>query len=146
MFWKHIQICKNLVLYVNNSVFWCVDAAFKNTGLERANNLGRDLEWFKEQGYDIPEPMAHCKTYSRYFKDIAENDPPAFICHFCNIYFAHSAGRRKIGTMVIKTELFNKIHQELLFKMVYMLCRYQRGYSTIKNLNSINRTATFLNY
>ncbi|CAF1726537.1 BnaC09g15420D [Brassica napus] len=83
MFWKHIQICKNFVLYVNNSVFWCVDAAFKNTGLERANNLGRDLEWFKEQGYDIPEPMAHCKTYS-------------------------SAGRRKIETIVSEMIFDNK--------------------------------------
>ncbi|KAJ4878393.1 hypothetical protein Rs2_43411 [Raphanus sativus] len=83
-------------------------AAFKNTGLERANNLGRDLEWFKEQGHYIPEPMAHCETYSKYLKDIAENDPPAFICHFYNIYFAHSAGGRKIGTKVSEKILDNK--------------------------------------
>ncbi|KAJ0231537.1 Heme oxygenase 4 [Hirschfeldia incana] len=84
------------------------DAAFKNTGLERSNNLGRDLEWFKEQGYDIPEPMARCETYSKYLKDIAENDPPAFICHFYNIYFAHSAGGRKIGKKVSERILDNK--------------------------------------
>ncbi|KAF8098327.1 hypothetical protein N665_0269s0051 [Sinapis alba] len=83
-------------------------AAFKNTGLERASNLGRDLEWFKEQGYNIPEPMANCETYSKYLKDIAENDPPAFICHFYNIYFAHSAGGQKIGTKVSERILDNK--------------------------------------
>ncbi|KAF3504936.1 hypothetical protein F2Q69_00041281, partial [Brassica cretica] len=57
----------------------------------------------------VPEPKAHCETYSLYLKDIAENDPPAFICHFYNIYFGHSAGGgRMIG--------------------------YLRGYSTIKKL------------
>lgn len=28
---------------------------------------------------------------------LAKEDPPAFICHFYNIYFAHSAGGRMIG-------------------------------------------------
>ncbi|CAH8377472.1 unnamed protein product [Eruca vesicaria subsp. sativa] len=84
-------------------------AAFNNTGLERANSLAKDLEWFKEQGYEIPEPQAHCKTYSQYLKDIAENDPPAFICHFYNIYFGHSAGGgRMIGTKVSERILNNK--------------------------------------
>ncbi|KAJ4878391.1 hypothetical protein Rs2_43409 [Raphanus sativus] len=84
-------------------------AGFKNTGLERATNLAKDLEWFKEQGYEIPEPRAHCKTYSQYLKDIAENDPPAFICHFFNIYFGHSAGGgRMIGTKVSERILDNK--------------------------------------
>ncbi|RID44889.1 hypothetical protein BRARA_I01654 [Brassica rapa] len=84
-------------------------AAFKNTGLERANNLAKDLEWFKEQGYELPEPKAHCKTYSLYLKDIAENDPPAFICHFYNIYFGHSAGGgRMIGSKVSERILDNK--------------------------------------
>ena len=58
--------------------------------------------------YELPEPKAHCKTYSLYLKDIAENDPPAFICHFYNIYFGHSAGGgRMIGSKVIKK---NTIH------------------------------------
>ncbi|XP_010474524.2 PREDICTED: heme oxygenase 1, chloroplastic-like, partial [Camelina sativa] len=64
---------------------------FKNTGLERADKLATDLEWFKEQGYEIPEPTAPGKKYSQYLKDLAEKDPQSFICHFYNIYFAHSA-------------------------------------------------------
>ncbi|KAH0878768.1 hypothetical protein HID58_066162, partial [Brassica napus] len=62
--------------------------------------LAIDLEWFKEQGYEIPEPTAPGKTYSQYLKDLAEKDPQAFICHFYNIYFAHSAGGRMIGRKV----------------------------------------------
>lgn len=77
-----------------------LDAEFKNTGLERAEKLATDLEWFKEQGYEIPEPTAPGLTYSQYLKDLAEKDPQAFICHFYNIYFAHSAGGRMIGRKV----------------------------------------------
>ncbi|KAF3610117.1 hypothetical protein DY000_02047310 [Brassica cretica] len=69
-------------------------------GLERSEKLAIDLEWFKEQGYEIPEPTAPGKTYSQYLKDLAEKDPQAFICHFYNIYFAHSAGGRMIGRKV----------------------------------------------
>ncbi|KAJ4917023.1 hypothetical protein Rs2_02573 [Raphanus sativus] len=75
-------------------------AEFKNTGLERSEKLAIDLEWFKEQGYEIPKPTALGKTYSQYLKDLAEKDPQAFICHFYNIYFAHSAGGRMIGRKV----------------------------------------------
>lgn len=101
--YQYAKSSSSLCNPVKICVFLCVDAAFKNTGLERANNLAKDLEWFKEQGYELPEPKAHCETYSLYLKDIAENDPPAFICHFYNIYFGHSAGGgRMIGSKVIK--------------------------------------------
>ncbi|KAG7649955.1 Heme oxygenase 4 [Arabidopsis thaliana] len=83
-------------------------AGLKNTGLERAENLSRDLEWFKEQGYEIPESMVPGKAYSQYLKNIAEKDPPAFICHFYNINFAHSAGGRMIGTKVAEKILDKK--------------------------------------
>ena len=36
----------------------------------------------------------------RLLRDLAAKDPPAFICHFYNIYFAHSAGGRMIGKKV----------------------------------------------
>ncbi|EOA34027.1 hypothetical protein CARUB_v10021525mg [Capsella rubella] len=98
-------------------------AVFKKTGLERAEKLGKDLEWFKEQGYEIPEPIAPGRTYSEYLKILAERDPEAFICHFYNIYFAHSAGGQMIGTK---------------------FCRYLRRYSMVKNLSFINGTANFL--
>lgn len=78
----------------------CVDAEFKNTGLERSANLDKDLEWFKEQGYTIPEPSSPGLTYAQYLTDLSQNDPQAFICHFYNIYFAHSAGGRMIGKKV----------------------------------------------
>ncbi|CAH8389556.1 unnamed protein product [Eruca vesicaria subsp. sativa] len=75
-------------------------AEFKNTGLERSKKLAIDLEWFKEQDHEIPQPTDLGKTYSQYLKDLAEKDPQAFICHFYNIYFAHSAGGRMIGRKV----------------------------------------------
>ncbi|WCJ29643.1 heme oxygenase 3 [Euphorbia peplus] len=75
-------------------------AEFKNTGLERSGKLAKDLEWFKEQGYTIPEPSSPGVTYAQYLNELALNDPQAFICHFYNIYFAHSAGGRMIGRKV----------------------------------------------
>eukprot|EP00250_Pteridium_aquilinum_P004467 c14671_g1_i1 orf=206-1051(+) len=75
-------------------------AEFRNTGLERAAALSKDLEWFKGQGYEIPEPGEPGSTYAAYLKELAETDPPAFICHFYNVYFAHSAGGRMIGKQV----------------------------------------------
>lgn len=81
-------------------VFSCVDAEFKNTGLERSASLAKDLEWFKEQGYTIPEPSSPGLAYAHYLTDLSQNDPQAFICHFYNIYFAHSAGGRMIGKKV----------------------------------------------
>nr|AET97566.1 heme oxygenase-1 [Brassica juncea] len=83
-------------------------AEFKNTGLERAEKLDTDLKWFKEQGYEIPEPTDTGKKYSQYLKDLADKDPPSFICHFYNIYFAHSAGGRMIGRKVAERILDNR--------------------------------------
>ena len=91
-------------------IYLSVDAEFKNTGLERAEKLDTDLKWFKEQGYEIPEPTDTGKKYSQYLKDLADKDPPSFICHFYNIYFAHSAGGRMIGRKVIKKKNF--VHLE----------------------------------
>ncbi|KAH7282469.1 hypothetical protein KP509_35G031700 [Ceratopteris richardii] len=73
---------------------------FRNTGLERSSALSKDLEWFKGQGHEIPEPGTPGVTYSTLLKELAEKDPPAFICHFYNVYFAHSAGGRMIGKQV----------------------------------------------
>ena len=78
------------------------DAEFKNTGLERSASLAKDLEWFKEQGHVIPEPSEPGRTYAECLKELSDRDPQAFICHFYNIYFAHSAGGRMIGRKVCK--------------------------------------------
>lgn len=85
----------NLLHYFN------VDAEFRNTGLERSEKLAKDLEWFKEQGYTIPEPSSPGIAYAQYLKELSEKDPQAFICHFYNVYFAHSAGGRMIGKKVL---------------------------------------------
>ncbi|KAK1299388.1 hypothetical protein QJS10_CPB14g01052 [Acorus calamus] len=83
-------------------------AEFRHTGLERSEKLAKDLEWFKEQGHDIPEPSAPGTTYAHLLEELAENDPQAFICHFYNVYFAHSAGGRMIGKKVAEKILDNK--------------------------------------
>ncbi|XVE71448.1 hypothetical protein DITRI_Ditri10aG0151100 [Diplodiscus trichospermus] len=83
-------------------------AEFRNTGLERSEKLAKDLQWFKEQGYAIPEPSSPGITYAEYLKELSEKDPQAFICHFYNIYFAHSAGGWMIGRKVAEKILDNK--------------------------------------
>lgn len=76
------------------------DAEFRNTGLERSEALKKDLEWFKDQGHTIPEPSAPGTTYASLLEELSEKDPQAFICHFYNVYFAHTAGGRMIGKKV----------------------------------------------
>ncbi|KAF4347788.1 hypothetical protein G4B88_003291 [Cannabis sativa] len=83
-------------------------AEFRNTGLERSESLAKDLEWFKEQGYTIPEPSGPGIAYSEYLKELSETDPQAFVCHFYNTYFAHTAGGRMIGRKVAEKLLNNK--------------------------------------
>ncbi|KNA06886.1 hypothetical protein SOVF_176930 [Spinacia oleracea] len=82
-------------------------AEFRNTGLERSQSLAKDLEWFKEQGYSIPEPSEPGVTYANCLEELAQKDPQAFICHFYNVYFAHSAGGRMIGRKVSE-KILNK--------------------------------------
>ncbi|KAF7806383.1 heme oxygenase 1, chloroplastic [Senna tora] len=83
-------------------------AEFRNTGLERSASLAKDLQWFSEQGHTIPEPSSPGLTYANYLKELSEKDPQAFICHFYNIYFAHSAGGRMIGKKVAEKILNSK--------------------------------------
>lgn len=68
--------------------------------MERSDQLEKDLEWFKEQGHAIPEPSSPGTSYACYLEELSEQDPPAFICHFYNVYFAHTAGGRMIGKKV----------------------------------------------
>jgi len=44
-------------------------------------------------------------SYATYLRDLAGTSPPAFICHFYNFYFAHTAGGRMIGAQVSKAVL-----------------------------------------
>lgn len=82
-------------------------AEFRNTGLERSEALSKDLEWFRQQGHAIPEPSTPGLSYAGYLEELSEKDPQAFICHFYNTYFAHSAGGRMIGRKVAE-KILNK--------------------------------------
>ncbi|KAI9125662.1 hypothetical protein K1719_003080 [Acacia pycnantha] len=84
-------------------------AEFRNTGLERSASLAKDLEWFREQGHVLPEPSSPGLTYAQYLKELSVKDPQAFICHFYNIYFAHSAGGRMVGKKVAEKILDKKV-------------------------------------
>ncbi|THU49134.1 hypothetical protein C4D60_Mb06t06360 [Musa balbisiana] len=83
-------------------------AEFRSTGLERSEKLAKDLEWFKDQGHTIPEPSSVGASYAKYLEELSEKDPQAFICHFYNVYFAHTAGGRMIGRKVAEKILDNK--------------------------------------
>lgn len=83
-------------------------AEFRNTGLERSEALAKDLAWLKEQGHSIPEPSQPGLDYSARLEELSKNDPQAFICHFYNTYFAHSAGGRMIGRKVAEKVLDGK--------------------------------------
>lgn len=76
------------------------DELFRNTGLERSERLAKDLEWFASQGHAIPKAGVDGTTYAKYLTELSETDVPAFICHFYNVYFAHSAGGKFIGKKV----------------------------------------------
>lgn len=76
---------------------------FQNSGLERSEALAKDIAWMRDT-YDleVPEPKEDGPgiEYSRLLREFATNDPPAFICHYYNTYFAHTAGGRMIGNKV----------------------------------------------
>jgi hypothetical protein len=45
--------------------------------------------------------LLHAGTqYAAKVLSLAKSDPQAFICHFYNFYFAHTAGGRMIGSKV----------------------------------------------
>lgn len=78
-------------------------AAFCSTGLERSLALESDIKWFETKyGMKAPEPVADGPgvTYAKKIEEAARSDPPAFICHYYNFYFAHTAGGRMIGGKV----------------------------------------------
>ena len=75
-------------------------APFRNTGLERSEALAEDVRWFKEKYNLEPKETGDDGPGGRYaakLRELAAANPPAFICHFYNVYFAHTAGGRMIG-------------------------------------------------
>ncbi|KAF5828604.1 heme oxygenase 1 [Dunaliella salina] len=75
-------------------------AAFRNSGLERAGPLAEDIAWVSST-YGLQPPAVTedgpGMTYARKVAELATTDPPTFICHYYNFYFAHTAGGRMIG-------------------------------------------------
>ena len=76
--------------------------SFRGTGLERSAALAEDLAWWEATFGASPEaaPEGSGSTYAEYLEALAERDPPAFLCHFYNQYFAHTAGGRMIGNQM----------------------------------------------
>nr|GLL18230.1 probable inactive heme oxygenase 2, chloroplastic [Ipomoea trifida] len=84
-------------------------AYFRKTGLERADCISKDLEWFSQQGNVIPEPSNPGGDYSKYLEELAETNPPLFLCHFYNIYFSHIAGGQVIAKKVSEKLLEGRV-------------------------------------
>jgi len=74
-------------------------ATLRNSGLERAEALDRDIAWFASEGLTEPPVAPQGATYAAMLKEMVmeKQDVPAFICHFYNFYFAHTAGGQMIG-------------------------------------------------
>lgn len=86
----------------------CAVAELRDTGLERGEALAADLEWFERERGVVRHPSSAGgapgippgANYVELLADLAETDVPAFICHYYNVYFAHTAGGMMIGRSV----------------------------------------------
>ena len=83
--------------------------AFTNNGLERSEALRKDIAYVMER-FDLPprEASGPGKEYAELLMALAKESPPEFICHYYNVYFAHSAGGRMIGRKVSEMILDGK--------------------------------------
>lgn len=71
-------------------------AVFVNTGLERSAPLEKDICFMVEE-YGLPRPAVG-KAGTEYAKVLRSIESiPELVCHFYNIYFAHTAGGIMIG-------------------------------------------------
>lgn len=83
----------------------CAVVPFKSTGLERGPALSEDIQWFHDiQSLGpLPElPDGPGAEYAQLLTDLANDDVPAFLCHYYNIVFAHNAGGMMIGKSLSK--------------------------------------------
>ncbi|KAJ1436799.1 heme oxygenase-like [Sesbania bispinosa] len=83
-------------------------AHMRKTGLERSKGLSKDLEWFKEQGIEIPNASSPGVTYSKYLEELAEKSAPLFLSHFYNIHFSHIAAGQVVAKKVSERLLEGK--------------------------------------
>lgn len=92
-------------------------AAFRDTGLERTGALKEDIAWMAATYPDatappagptgdtigagkVPSPTEKALEYAAFLRRTVESSLPAFMCHYYNHYFAHTAGGRMIGRKV----------------------------------------------
>ena len=77
-------------------------ARLADTGLERSMALTQDINHMRRHwGVDVPRPSPDLGlAYAELIMDVAANNPPAFVCHYYNHYFAHAAGGRIVGKKV----------------------------------------------
>ncbi|GMH40141.1 hypothetical protein BSKO_08045 [Bryopsis sp. KO-2023] len=94
-------------------------AAFRNSGLERSAALDKDIALVEaEYGVTAPEPAADGpgNTYSKLFVELATSSPPKFICHYYNVYLAHTAGGRMIGKKATDKVLEGRFNELAFYK------------------------------
>lgn len=107
-------------------------AMFRNSGLERTQELEKDIAWMCNK-YDLerPEVGAAGKRYAEELKAVVKSDDdiPEFMCHYYNFYFAHLAGGRMIGKQMSKLLLdgetleFYKVSNVVVYEeRVVLLC------------------------
>lgn len=77
-------------------------AALRKTGLERAGALEKDIAWMTSEypELSVPATSEQGLKYAAFLEETAQKSIPAFLCHFYNHYFAHTAGGLMIGKMV----------------------------------------------
>ena len=83
-------------------------ACLRDTGLERGPALANDIDYMVSTWNLTRTPPTGDSAGSAYaakIRDLAANNPPAFICHYYNFYFAHTAGGRMIGKQVSEAAL-----------------------------------------
>ena len=73
-------------------------APLRNSGLERAAALDSDIAWFAAEGVAAPPVAPQGASYAAMIQEMADaGELEAFVCHYYNFYFAHTAGGRMIG-------------------------------------------------
>lgn len=82
--------------------------SLRRNGLERGQPLAEDIQYaISTWGCTPSEPHSDSpgSQYAALLRDLSTSSPPAFICHYYNYYFAHTAGGRMIGKQVSEAAL-----------------------------------------
>ena len=106
---ESLAVYEAMETIVNDEANAEVYGRFKNSGLERTGALKKDVEYLCQRfGLTAPNAEGPGKEYAVFLTELAKTAPPEFICHFYNVYFAHSAGGRMIGRKVSEMILDGK--------------------------------------